>query len=389
MKSRILIYTPDAGLREAFATWSREVDLDEVIIAQEPKEIVDAAGTGDLFAVILDDSNANLSLSSLTSELAQSQPRARILVFPPENASDHSEVNTSSIFGFLSKPFSPEELETALQGSVTFATTEALNTAGPVLAPPRTQSENIPCVAADIGFLKGWILKVEEEKPTDTAAENYAISELEISHKPAEEAASIVEVKLENSEPGTRVEAENQPTVTVGTEVIMNTSRIETIIPGSRMNARIDPTPPAEPETGNKNRELHSPVNFHSLRLPYSCVLIPHDPQHFLTRDLAERLGLMLPQLHLKRGWRVIGTAIRPQYMQWQAALPLDISPAEAVQEIKKETSRWILANHPELKYCGSEEDFWAPGYLVLSGEYTIPPAMIHEYMHRARNVQA
>lgn len=126
----------------------------------------------------------------------------------------------------------------------------------------------------------------------------------------------------------------------------------------------------------------------HSLRLSYSCVLIPCHLQQYLVRDLAARLGFILPQIHLSHGWRVTGISIRPLYLQWYITLPINTDPVEAINEIRHRTSVHLFTNFPELIPHTSDQDFWAPGYLMMSGTQTMPPSVIQAFIDRTRTLQ-
>lgn len=129
-------------------------------------------------------------------------------------------------------------------------------------------------------------------------------------------------------------------------------------------------------------------VALSDFRFQYTCLLIPRDPQCFLAQDLSERLSFLLPQLHLEYGWHLTGIAVRPQYLLWAISLPLDACPVDVIQEIRRRTSTHLLANFPELRNSDPQLDFWAPGYLALSGGSSPSVGMIYDFIKQTRTNQ-
>lgn len=120
--------------------------------------------------------------------------------------------------------------------------------------------------------------------------------------------------------------------------------------------------------------------------LAYTCILLPRFQEHFLTGELALQLGQWLPELCIAFGWRLEGIAIRPDYLQWTLRVPPAISPGGLVRTLRQQTSLRVFQAFPHLK--NPAEDFWAPGYLILSGAQ--PPAadLLHDYMEQTRRRQ-
>ena len=121
------------------------------------------------------------------------------------------------------------------------------------------------------------------------------------------------------------------------------------------------------------------------LRLSYCCVLLPWSPHQYLTGELSDHAADFLPRLHHSLGWRMTGISIRPQYLQWVISLPVETCPVTAIQKIRQRTSANFFKTFPDLPSSGENRDFWAPGYLMLSGVQTVPSAIIHEFVKRAR----
>lgn len=151
--------------------------------------------------------------------------------------------------------------------------------------------------------------------------------------------------------------------------------------------------PPALPvESYNTNLSSEpgtSPLGIRNFRFHYSCLLIPRNPQQFLTRDLSERLSFLIPQLHLEYGWRLTGITIRPQYMLWSVSLPIDVCPIHIVRDIRRRTTAHITSNFTDLTPIGNGDDFWAPGFLILSGNTSPTIRMISDFISQTRMNQS
>lgn len=131
-----------------------------------------------------------------------------------------------------------------------------------------------------------------------------------------------------------------------------------------------------------------TPLGIRNFRFQYTCVLVPRVAAQFLTRDLNERLSFLLPQLHLEYGWHLTGIAIRPQYITWSISVPIETSPIKVIQEIRRRTSAHLFSNFPELNPGNAIHDFWAPGFLALSGSSRPSSGMIYDFIAQIRKNQ-
>jgi REP element-mobilizing transposase RayT len=156
----------------------------------------------------------------------------------------------------------------------------------------------------------------------------------------------------------------------------------------------LEPTVPGQPviesivEISSASAPGTSPLGVKSVRFEYFCVLIPDNPNQYLARDLSDRLGFILPQIHISKGWRVTSLAVRPLFLMWQISLPADTCPADAVDEIRRRTTSHFFTNFPHLLTGNTGNDFWAPGYLILSGAQAPSNSLISEFIQRTRLAQ-
>ncbi len=158
----------------------------------------------------------------------------------------------------------------------------------------------------------------------------------------------------------------------------------------------LEPEPPVDPLGDTRPRVISGPTHLSQLEpasaaislLTYTCVLVPRLPQHYLTGELVERLYGWVQQLCLAFGWRLEGISIRPEYLQWSLQVAPSISPGNIVRIIRQRTSMHIFHAFPSLSDENPSGDFWAIGYLIVSG--TQPPSaqLMREFIAQTRKRQ-
>jgi REP element-mobilizing transposase RayT len=131
-----------------------------------------------------------------------------------------------------------------------------------------------------------------------------------------------------------------------------------------------------------------TPLGIKSVRFHYTCILVPRNTNQFLARDLSERLGFILPQLHLGYGWRMTSISIRPLYLLWSVVVPYNVSPFQVVREIRRRTTTHIFSNFPTLMKGNEANDFWAPGFLAISGTESPSINLVYDFIRQTRTNQ-
>lgn len=268
----------------------------------------------------------------------------------------------------------------------------------PETTPPAPQEPEI--VEEDV--FNAWLDELSEKEPTSDKSDTAA--ELEESvlppPLPVPEPASPV---MENEElstledtvseiPKEAVEGESGLIPLVVESELAEAGDIETLETEKTIPDEAIGVPPPLPQ-GSFIEELSStpeisPVGLNNFRFHYSCLVIPRDPNQFLTGDIKERLSFILPQLHLEYGWRLTGLVIRPQYLLWSISVPMDACPIDIIQEIRRRTSAHLFATFPELNPENNLTDFWAPGFLALSGSSGPSAGMMYDFINTTRDNQ-
>ena len=119
--------------------------------------------------------------------------------------------------------------------------------------------------------------------------------------------------------------------------------------------------------------------------LTYSCTLLPRLPQHQIGGDLAHLLKDWMPQLFLAFGWQLLQMIIQPEYLIVIARVTPNTAPGSLIRIIRQQTSRRIFTAFPRFAMDNPSNDFWAPGYLILSNSQPPPPHIIRHFIEQTR----
>ncbi len=123
-------------------------------------------------------------------------------------------------------------------------------------------------------------------------------------------------------------------------------------------------------------------------RLTYTCVLVPRIPGHALNGELAEKLNQWVPQLCIAFGWRMSDCSVKSNYLMWTIDVIPSISPGSLVRTLRQKLSERMFATFPKLRGQNPSGDFWAPGYLIISGSIPPTPQLIQDFIRQTRQWQ-
>jgi REP element-mobilizing transposase RayT len=139
--------------------------------------------------------------------------------------------------------------------------------------------------------------------------------------------------------------------------------------------------------------QMHShglePASPAVVNIVYASILIPRMPSHYMTGDLSNRLGEWLPELCIAFGWRLEQISVRPDHLLWMVKMPPTTSPSYMMRVLRQHLSRRIFEEFPAVGRQNPSGDFWAPGYLVMSGDTPPPPQVIVDFIQQTRLSQA
>jgi putative transposase len=122
--------------------------------------------------------------------------------------------------------------------------------------------------------------------------------------------------------------------------------------------------------------------------LYYVCLMVPRLPQHLLVGALSRQLNGAFNQLCLAYGWRLEYIAVRPDYLLWIVNLSPLTSPNYLMRILRQKTSDRIFESFPDLMKDNPSGDFWAPGYLIMSGSQPPSIQIIRDFIHKTRDHQ-
>ena len=146
-------------------------------------------------------------------------------------------------------------------------------------------------------------------------------------------------------------------------------------------------TSPAPDELDLAMADLESPIP--ALKnLTYVCVLIPRLPHHHLVSDLAKYLDAWMKELSVAFGWRLEHLAVRPNYLQWVAAVQPSLAPEDMLKKMRRYISQRVFEQFPKLANENPSGLFWAPGYLMVNGRKPLPRALIQGFIEKTRQYQ-
>ena len=137
--------------------------------------------------------------------------------------------------------------------------------------------------------------------------------------------------------------------------------------------------------TGLDEFRSSSPVMYF---INYACVMIPRLPHHQLSGELALRLPDWIGQVCLAFGWRLEHLALYPGHIQWVVNASPSNSPNYIVRTIRQLTSQRIFAEFPALGNENPSRDFWATGYLIISGSQPPTMQLIRDFIIKVREHQ-
>ncbi len=119
--------------------------------------------------------------------------------------------------------------------------------------------------------------------------------------------------------------------------------------------------------------------------LSYASVLVPRIPKHRLVGDLERFLPEWVAQLCLAYGWRLVSLSVNPTHIEWVTRVSPSTSPGYLMRILRQHTSNRIFSEFPALAGENPSGDFWAPGYLIMSGSQPPPMNIVQDFIQQTR----
>ena len=119
--------------------------------------------------------------------------------------------------------------------------------------------------------------------------------------------------------------------------------------------------------------------------LSYASVLVPRIPKHRLVGDLERLLPEWIAQLCLAYGWQLASLSVNPTHIEWVTRVSPSTSPGYLMRILRQHTSKRIFSEFPALAGENPSGDFWAPGYLIMSGSQPPPMHIVQDFIEQTR----
>jgi REP element-mobilizing transposase RayT len=117
----------------------------------------------------------------------------------------------------------------------------------------------------------------------------------------------------------------------------------------------------------------------------YTCILVPELSEYRLSSKITRKLKMWVPQLCMAFGWQLKNLLIQPTYMQWTVRVPHNTSQGTIVRKIRQRTSYRLFYEFPDLIGLSQTTNFWANGYLVVSGNEPPTPEYLDDFIRKNR----
>ncbi len=351
---------PLAGLKVS------DEELAELMSAPAPsgKEAEDLLlalqAAGEVEATPLDASllPAETAASGISQVVEENQPLA--------DEDESPEVSLTDLLAAMPPP-NPEERDLA-PGSEWIEGEEKETETGGFLFPWEMETQAVPLRQDDAG----------DTQPVQTAAAAPPQAEQTAPLLPAVSAGPQVETGPDNARNGSQDVTRPSGSPTAPTRPTL---------PPTTSEAEFPQALTAVPDLWSQPEDLEtSPTEFASLS--YTCVMLPRLPTHLLTGRLARKLAEWLRQICLAYGWRLEAQSVRPDYFQWTVQVSPVISPSSVVRLVRLQTSQRIFGAFGRYAVAVPSGDFWAPGYLIVSGSLPPETGMIRDYIQQTRKRQ-
>lgn len=262
------------------------------------------------------------------------------------------------------------------------------------LPPPAPTMEAESGTSED--FLFPWEMPLPQMEPQPQPdgtlpADVQPVEPLPTAEKQPGELPPVLEpdIKVEDTAPINLIPADQQPTVAILVpESLPEQANLPLTLPEpppaeaaleDTQPVRVQPTAPPI-ETPSAPAPQPAPI--------YTCILLPCHPEHTLYGPTADMLTHWLPQLCLAFNWTLLHLEVDLDYLQWQVQLAGDASPNAVVRTVRKLSSQRLFNLNPRYHAENPSGDFWAPGFLVVSGAQPPSISVVRQHIQQTRRRQ-
>lgn len=158
--------------------------------------------------------------------------------------------------------------------------------------------------------------------------------------------------------------------------------------------SRANSEKPTQPVAGIQPITSSAPVSASSGSTPaeanqiFTCILIPRLIELPLTGNLKTELEQGLPDVCIRFGWNLRNMQISPQALQFTVEVAPSISAGYLVRVLRQQTTQRIAETFPQYAGAQGASDFWAPGFLIVSGSRSPAPQVLQDFIRQTRRRQ-
>jgi len=361
MTFKVLACSPDSQFLDEVSSWvSLQSDI-EVEFKDDQNGIREKISTGDYSLLLFDNRDWDKPISELIQQVNDFLSSTRVVIFPAWNDLGFPDTAKYPNIQLLTWPVPKEILPSVIQQLFSQLSSQQPESS----FPPKLEVT-----------LDGWMTEPtgeRDEKGNDSLTARVPFS----PEAPSEHPQRSEDV----------VERAAKPREEKGQPDSLSQEDAALLEPwGVSLSAGTGTETERQGEAAATSQPPES-KNPHSL-LPYQCVLIPRDRNSFLTTEIARQLSTWLPLLHQDWNCQVTALAIRPLYLSWSLTIPPDTCPRDVIQAIRQSTSERLYEHFPD-RFTEGRNDFWADGYLLVSGEHTLPASFLQAFLDRVRSSTA
>ncbi len=120
----------------------------------------------------------------------------------------------------------------------------------------------------------------------------------------------------------------------------------------------------------------------------YTCVLVPTLPETSLAGEPGQALAAWLQEFCQTFGWQLERVQAEPHYLLWTVTFTPPGTPGHLARTLRQQSSRLLNEKFPQISGVLNGKDFWAPGFLLVSGGQAPQPAQIEDYIQQTRTRQ-
>jgi REP element-mobilizing transposase RayT len=120
----------------------------------------------------------------------------------------------------------------------------------------------------------------------------------------------------------------------------------------------------------------------------FTCILLPRLPDLILGDELYSELEEWIPQFFDTFGWQLENLVIQPTCLQWSIRVGPGASQSYMVRMLREQSTQHLAEKFPQIAQDSADGDFWAPGYLLVSGRQPPAEQYIEGFIRQTRRRQ-